>query len=259
VLEGQKTLISRTMHDIMYDPIHDEIVVTSPFTQAILTFRGGATGEEPPTRVIQGPHTQILGVGGTDKVSIDPEHNEIFLATAKQNIVVFPREANGDVAPIRVIEGPDTQIRFTEQDVGNGNTPPVRIDPVHNLLIVPSNAERGAERGTGGSLLIFDRAASGNAKPLRVIRGPKTGLGNLRGQLEVYGPKGWIVINTGNAIDVWNVADNGDAPPHWRIPTRKITGNGGSTGVTLDPAHKEVIVANGPMNTIMTYYFPELF
>ncbi len=199
------------MHDIAYDPIHDEIVVTSPFTQAILTFRGGASGEEPPLRVIQGPHTQILGVGGIDKVSIDPEHNEIFLATANQNIVVFPREANGDVTPIRVLAGPDTQIKFTEQTVGNGNTPPIRIDPVHNLLIVPSNGQGGDRYtggGTGGSLLIFDRAASGNAKPLRVIKGPKTGLGNLRGQIDVYGAKGWIIVNTGSAINVWNVADN---------------------------------------------------
>jgi hypothetical protein len=29
-LEGQKTLISRTMHGFAYDSIHDEIVVTSP-------------------------------------------------------------------------------------------------------------------------------------------------------------------------------------------------------------------------------------
>jgi len=39
-LEGQKTKISRTMHGFGYDPIHDEIVVTSPLTQAILVFRG---------------------------------------------------------------------------------------------------------------------------------------------------------------------------------------------------------------------------
>ncbi len=54
-LEGHKTLISRTMHGFSYDPIHDEIVVNSPLSQAILTFRGDANGEQPPIRVIQGP------------------------------------------------------------------------------------------------------------------------------------------------------------------------------------------------------------
>ena len=62
-LEGQKTLLSRTMHGFSYDPIHDEIVVNSPLSQAILVFRGGANGEEAPLRIIQGPKTGILGMG----------------------------------------------------------------------------------------------------------------------------------------------------------------------------------------------------
>ena len=60
------------MHDIAFDNIHDEIAVTSPLAQAILSFRGAANGEEAPLRVIQGDKTQIKGVGATGKVSIDP-------------------------------------------------------------------------------------------------------------------------------------------------------------------------------------------
>ena len=69
------------MHGFSYDPIHDEIVVNSPLTQAILTFRGSVNGEEPPIRVIQGPKTKILGAdtGALNTVTADPEHNEIFL------------------------------------------------------------------------------------------------------------------------------------------------------------------------------------
>ena len=62
-LEGQLTRLGRTMHDIAYDPIHDEIVVGSPFAQAILVFRGGADGQEAPLRIIQGPRTQIVSTG----------------------------------------------------------------------------------------------------------------------------------------------------------------------------------------------------
>ena len=43
------------MHGMGFDAIHDEIVVNSPLAQAILTFRGGADGEEAPIRTIQGP------------------------------------------------------------------------------------------------------------------------------------------------------------------------------------------------------------
>ena len=65
------------MHDIAFDGIHDEIVVTSPLAQAILTFRGAANGEEAPIRFIQGDKTQIQGLGVTaavGKVSIDPQY-----------------------------------------------------------------------------------------------------------------------------------------------------------------------------------------
>src|SRR5207245_1205360 len=79
-LEGQKTKISRSMHGFGYDAVHDEIVVTSPLAQAVLIFRGGASGEEPPVRVIQGPHTELLGnpkSGSMDLVSVDGVNNEI--------------------------------------------------------------------------------------------------------------------------------------------------------------------------------------
>ncbi len=45
-IEGQKTLLGRTMHAIAYDEIHDEIYVTQQFGQGILVFRGSATGED---------------------------------------------------------------------------------------------------------------------------------------------------------------------------------------------------------------------
>ena len=34
-------MLSRTMHDIRYDAIHDEFFVTNPFASAILAFHGG--------------------------------------------------------------------------------------------------------------------------------------------------------------------------------------------------------------------------
>ncbi|PYS40212.1 MAG: hypothetical protein DMG14_11275 [Acidobacteria bacterium] len=47
-IEGQKTLLSRTMHGFSYDRVHDEIVVNSPLTQSILTFRGSAMERKLP-------------------------------------------------------------------------------------------------------------------------------------------------------------------------------------------------------------------
>jgi hypothetical protein len=249
-LEGQKTKISRTMHGFGYDPIHDEIVVTSPLTQSILIFRGGAKGEEPPLRVIQGPHTQILGsaYGALDRVSVDPVNSEILLpivpgGTIKEGgILVFDRLANGDVAPKRALIG----VRGS-----------VAVDPVHNLLVVNS----------GASMQIFDRTASGYAKPKAVIQGPKAGVANIS-SFQVYGPKGWIIGGgTDGSICAWSINDNGDVPPRWKIPVQQLTGYVAS-GIALDPAHQEMILSaagqrvrppSGIMNSVITFSWPEIF
>src|ERR1700730_15697636 len=124
-LQGQKTLISRTMHGFGFDAIHDEICVTSPLAQAILIFRGAANGEEPPIRVIQGPHTQIKGTayGGNDMVTVDPVNNEIYIPVDPGGILVFDRTANGDATPKRVLAGPETQMRVKGS---------IAVDPIRN-------------------------------------------------------------------------------------------------------------------------------
>ncbi len=241
------------MHGFAYDTVHDEIVVTSPLTQAILIFRGGASGEEAPTRVIQGPHTQILGTarGGNSIVSVDGVHGEIYLPIAPGNILVFAREANGDVPPKRVLIG-----------VGGGA---VAVDPVHDLLVV----------NRSGAMMIYDRTASGNAMPKAVIQGPKSEVGGTS-SFQVYPPKGWIIGGCGQAfasslsICAWSISDNGDVPPRWKIPVQQLTGYQPS-GIALDPAHKEIILSasgqkiqvarppSGIMNTAITFSWPEIF
>ncbi len=64
------------MHSIAYNEMADELVVTNPFAQAVLTFRGDANGEVPPIRVIQGPKS---GLGQPDVMSVDPVNNEYYV------------------------------------------------------------------------------------------------------------------------------------------------------------------------------------
>src|SRR6185503_14439199 len=101
-IEGKKALLARTMHAISYDSVKDEIVVPQEIGQAILTFRGGADGEEPPLRVIQGPLTQMHQ---PDVMVVDDQNGEIFVPQRDpiNKILVFKREANGNVAPIRIL------------------------------------------------------------------------------------------------------------------------------------------------------------
>lgn len=261
------------MHDVRYDPIHDEFLTTNPFAAAVLVFRGGADGQESPVRIIQGAKTQMRG---PSRVEVDPVNDEIFVPNA-DSILVFRRDANGDIAPLRAIRGPDTQLQRVEG---------LAVDAVHDVLVVGiskpaglrgmgTSGEQGwsaawTETGTGtemGGLLLFHRTDQDNVKPYAVIQGVHTGL-FIPEQLQVYPPKGWIVVaQSTDVVDpepkntfvgIWSIEDKGDVPPRWKIggPDSLIKK---PRGVVLNPKHKEIIVADMRRNAVLTYYFPEIF
>jgi hypothetical protein len=263
VLAGQTTLLSRTMHDIRYDAVHDEIFVNNPFAQAILVFRGSARGEEAPIRIIQGPHTRLEGQ--VDRLDIDAVHNEIYIPN-HEKILVFPRDGNGDVAPLRIITGPDTQLNDVES---------LAVDPVHNVIVTagarpptaPGQGQAQGDQGEGGALLIFNRTDTGNVKPIAIIQGPKTRIVRIN-QIQIQSTKGWIVAAQpgkyeeqepeGVFVGVWSVHDNGDVPPRWFIGGPKSQMKK-PRGIALNAKNKELIVADMRLNTVLTYYFPEIF
>ena len=253
LLAGQKTLLSRTMHDVRYDATHDELFVTNPFASAIRVFRGGADGEEAPIRVIQGPKTRL---GGNDRLDVDPVHNEI-LTVKGSRILVYSREASGDAAPLRVIEGPDTKLS------GEGT---LAVDPVHNVIAVAQDTVR-QDSPERAHILIFDRLANGNAKPLGMIKGPKTEITRIN-QLQIYAPGGWLIAAQpgfydkqepeGVFVGIWSIRDNGDVAPRWKLGgPNSVTVK--PRGVAIDPKHKEMLVADMRLNAVLTFYFPEIF
>jgi len=277
VIFGQATKLSRTMHDIRYNNVRDEVYVGNPFAQAILTFRGSAGANEAPIRVIQGSKTRL---GSADTLEIDEVNNEIIVPQGDE-VLVFPLTASGDVAPIRIVKG------GAKNGWRSGGG--VAVDPIHNVLVtdgslVSANEEggRGGRGARGGgserdreeyegsrnSILIFDRTADGDTKPLRVIRGPHTGIKAIR-QMQIYPKNGYIVISQitnggipepeGTFVGVWSINDNGDVPPRWKIDGKPSNIMKKPRGVALDPKHKEVIVSDMRLNAVLTFYLPEMF
>jgi DNA-binding beta-propeller fold protein YncE len=235
------------MHGIAYDAIHDEIVAPSPFAEAVLIYRGDAAGNQMPVRIIQGPKTLL----GEDAVAIDPVNNEIY-ATRGDAVLVYPREANGDVAPIRILRGPRTQIRKALR---------MAIDPVNNLLVVADDTL------SKPGLFIFDRTASGDTPPLRVITGPATGI--VRPQaVQVDPPRKQIIVAITDRVDgpaqkagfigVWNYEDEGNVPPKATISGRNSTIQR-PRGVTFSAEKQEVYVVDMRRNALLTFRFPQIF
>ena len=130
-VEGQGSLLGRTMHGIAYDAIHDEFTVPQQFAQAILTYRGTANGEERPIRIIEGPHTQL---DAPEHLDVDAVHNEIFVPTRHGTILVFPRDGQGDVAPIRFIRSAPPN----QPVPGLGNPHPLAYDSKREQILVPN-------------------------------------------------------------------------------------------------------------------------
>lgn len=252
-LAGQATKLSRTMHDIRYDEKNDEMMVTNPYGQAILTFRGNSDGNEAPIRIIQGSKTQL---GQVDRLDVDPINDEIFVPN-DDSVLVFPRKASGNVAPIRVIQGANTQLR---------NAAAVSVDPVNNVVVVGLN--RVGSNQQNGALLIYNRTDNGNVKLRNAIRGPKSGIVRIT-QMALNPPRKLIIATQpgvvedmepqGAFVGVWNIDDNGDVPPLYRINAGPKSTLKKPRGVVLDYKHKEMILADMRLNAIVTFYFPEIF
>jgi hypothetical protein len=279
VIEGQATKLGRTLHGIAYNRVSDEIVVGNPLASSILVFRGGASGNVPPLRVIQGPSTKLVF---PHAVSLDVVNKEIIvLDTGARALLVFAGDANGDVAPLRVLKGPKTMI---EKVVG------AAVDHERDLLVVTSTNTARIQPG----IFIFNRTANGDVAPKAVIAGPRTRIENNPRQLEVHDGKIYAAIENGfysplytniqlrkirrdgskiskdmeilspwrtdrvGFIGVWKITDNGDVAP-LAIINGPSTGVIHAGGIALNPKDKEIFVVDTVRNGLLTFLLPEFF
>jgi len=265
VISGQRSKLGRTIHGLAYDPLHDEIVVPNALADAILVFRGSASGAEPPVRVIQGPRTKLVT---PHAVSLDLEHREILVASLTgRRINVFPWDAQGNVAPLRIIMGPKT---------GLGHIVGLAVDPARDLLAVANSED----------IVIFNRYDDGDVPPRAQIAGPKTGIGDEPWQMQFYGGKIFVAASNhkhenlysgvtlkGTAtkvpddpwlnpqlgfVGVWNITDNGDVPPRALI-RGPFSGLLHPVGLALNPGDGEVYVSDSVRNGVLSFLVPDFF
>jgi len=277
VIEGQATNLSRTMHGIAYDAIHDEIVIPVALGGAVLVFKADAAGEVPPLRAIQGTRTRLVR---PHTVAVDPVNNEILTADPSMRaVVVFERTANGNVAPKRVISGPATGLLDI---VG------LDVDPIRNVIVAASRKGNGDKVG----IFVFDRLANGDVAPKQFIGGPNSKLAHFRQvtidpatgniflaqqntrmkQMEAYvldkPREGFKLkdeddddsdsgrLDTMGFVAVYAPDDNGDIPPRAIIKGPGIR-LAGAAGVALNTKKKEIIAVGG--NGFQTFLLPDFF
>jgi DNA-binding beta-propeller fold protein YncE len=133
------------------------------------------------------------------------------------SITVYPKNANGDTAPLRVISGPKTQLNWPA-----GMT----VDAEHGELIVANDA--------GDAVLVFSTSASGDAAPLRVLKGPKTFIKYPNGVfVDLKNDELWVANFGNHTATVYKRTASGDTAPIRMIRSGPL----GATAPTLANPH----------------------
>ncbi|HEX3761045.1 MAG TPA: hypothetical protein VHW23_20260 [Kofleriaceae bacterium] len=223
---------------------HQELYVSNFSPGAILVFPLGASGDVAPLRtLIDGPSSQL---GIPRRVAIDLVHDELVVPRLAvgaptpfgvDGVQVYPRTASGDVAPLRSITGPTTQI----------------VNPVDIVLRATSDEIITNSLSVGGqfvpSVLGFPRTASGDATPSRVLSGTTTHLDEFTNFLAYDGAADEIYADTGieRGYAAFPGTANGDV-----APMRMVVGPDSALhalrGIAFDAAHQRVIVIDSANN-----------
>ena len=148
------------------------------------------------------------------------------------SITVYPIKADGDVAPLRVIEGPKAQLSW----------------PM-NIVVDSENGELFVANSGGSSILVFRITDEGDVAPIRTIEGPQTGLRNPVG-VWVDTEHDELVVSDvrTHSVSVWPRTADGDTPPLRVIRNSPLgveaPSLGQPTGIAYDSRRDQILAPN---------------
>ena len=237
------------------DVDHDELAVTSQQYQGISIYGSMDAGVVRPKRTIRGMQTLLEDPHG---VFLDNGRDEVFAANhgnwtemrsyagdqpafpgqyipgrfQPSSIRVYKASSNGDVPPIRTIQGKRTQLAWPMGIAG---------DTARSELLV-------ANYGSS-SILVFPMAANGDAAPARVIGGPHTGIvGPIAVGVDAKHNEIWVANYGDHTAVVFDRAAYGDATPKRIIRNAPAgtptTGFTNAASAAYDPIRGELLVPN---------------
>jgi len=224
MIEGNNTQLEDP-HGIAVDPVNQLMFVANH--GSVSYYETSATGEiQPP---FQKPHAHGL------TFSFATQRHLTANSTGKfdpPSITVYPLKASGDTRPLRIIEGPNTQLNWPA-----------------TLYLDQKNGELYVANDAADSILVFRTSDNGNAAPSRVIKGSKTGLKNATGVfLDSKNDELWVANMGNHSATVYPRTASGDVAPRRTIrsaPQGKLAlaiGNPGAVG--YDSKREEVLVPN---------------
>jgi hypothetical protein len=237
------------------DVERDELAVTSQQYQGISIYGALDAGVVRPKRSIRGMATLLEDPHG---VFLDGGRDEVFTANhgnwtemrsyagdepafpgkyipgrfQPSSIRVYKASANGDVPPIRSIQGNQTKLAWP---MG------ITVDKPRNELLV-------ANYGSS-SILIFRTTASGDVAPVRTIGGPHTGIvGPVAVGVDTLHNEIWVANYGDHTAVVFDRMASGDVAPKRTIRNAPAgtptTGFTNAASAAYDPIRDELLVPN---------------
>ena len=169
----------------------------------IAVFARLADGNAQTVRRIEGQKTLLART--QHSIFHDHIHDELVLPQPWAGaILTFRGDANGEVAPIRIIRGSKTGLALAST---------MAVDPVHNEYYVPVGQDRDV-------LHVFDRMAEGDVAPIRVLNGAGGGYPSVDYEHDL------ILTERDGAVLIFNRTDSGDAEPLRVITGGPVSGTG---------------------------------
>jgi DNA-binding beta-propeller fold protein YncE len=250
---------------IAFAPTRDLMALSVQTPNMFVVFKRDAQKFDPPLRTVRGAKTAMADPHG---IYFDETHNEIVVANhgnfrpgelitsytaydaresrqertgnafnedargrfLPSSLTIYDGDANGDVAPLRTIQGPRSQLDWPMGVVS---------DERNNEIVVANNGDN--------SVLVFPRTAAGDAPPRRVIRGPLTGIKGPMG-VAIAKDEIWVANFGDHTALVFPRLASGNVAPRRILrnaPTGKETsGFGNPYAVAYDTRRGEILVPN---------------
>jgi DNA-binding beta-propeller fold protein YncE len=252
---------------IAVDEETKELFLSVQHDNAIVVYNKLEKGFEAPIRVVQGSHTGLADPHG---MAFDPKNKLLFVANhgsyhdvraalpgetrretvfpgfplnredavpgsgkfVPPSIAVYASNAKGDALPLRVIQGPQTQMDWPTA---------VTLDLERNELFVANDG--------GNSILVFDASASGDVAPLRVLKGPNSLVSNPTGvYFDAKNQELWVANFGNHTSAVYKPGASGDAAPIRVIRSAKaidnVPGMGNPHPIAFDTKRDQILVPN---------------
>ena len=240
----RKLNVTHRAYAIAADETKQELYVSVQYPPQVEVYRKTASGNEKPLRVIHGESTRLNDVHG---IVVD-EKNQLLISNnwghisqynipgtgrfEAPSITIHSLNSNGDTSPLRVIQGPKTQLNWPGT---------MSLDPATGDIYVGNDA--------GNDVLVFKETDKGDVAPSRVIKGDKTGLSSPAGVFVDTKNKELWVSNIGNSsATVYPLGVNGNAAPLRTIrsaPKGKISLKfGKSQALVYDSRREQILVPN---------------